>query len=86
VAQKLCRYCALEMDRAATVCPHCHRDRKTGFVRVPSGDAIPPLPAGETVPSAPPMSTSLRVFGYFLIVLVLIYFAYCSVMVQRVMH
>jgi len=66
---------------------HCGRDWKTGVSRFPPRETVQPRqPDGETVTAAPPMSTRLRLFGYFLILVVALYFGYCAVMVQRVMH
>ena len=71
---KLCPYCALEMDGAATVCPHCGRDRKTGV-----SHALPVRPVQ-------PAPTNNRLWAVVAIVLIAAYFAYCAVMVQKVMH
>lgn len=72
---KLCRYCALEMDKTALVCPHCRRHRKTGAFVAP-GQPIEPVRPRE----------AWRFWGWVVILLVVAYFAYCYVMVQRVMH
>ncbi len=72
---KLCPYCALEVDGAATVCPHCGRDRKTGV-----SHALPVQPV------QPAPSNAWRFWGVVAILLVVAYFAYCAVMVQKVMH
>ena len=73
---KLCRYCALEMDAHVTVCPHCGRDRKTG--------ATHGVPVQPDQPAT--ASNAWRWWGALAILLLLAYFGYCAVMVQRVMH
>ena len=77
-SMKLCPYCSAEMGDAGAVCPHCGRDWNSG----PS--TVPPVQPVESPRTS--SDETWRLWGLVAIILVLAPFAYCAVMVQRVMH
>jgi predicted amidophosphoribosyltransferase len=73
---KLCPYCQKEMEHAATVCPHCGRDWKTGVSHLQSRE---PQKVGGSSPWRG-LLVAVGIIGF------LVYLIVTLIMLQRVMH